>query len=437
MAVMFAACSRGPSADSVRNAAVATAGGQTLTGTVLEQWLLASRAQPNAVNASVLVSNWIDETLLAAAMHDGDSLVDSATIAAAITPDAARGMALKFWQVRAAARPAITDKQADSLLTVDRMRVFQHLLLRLPPNPDSATMQDVARRAADLERRANGGEDFAALVRKYSDDTAGRGNGGYMPPVSKAQIPTNIAGAMWALHPGELGSLVHSPAGVELYRRATADESRPLLKQWLGPQLARRADSIYSDSLARAHHLTVPGDAPARLRTMAQEPVTGGGTGPMMTWDGGSLSPDQTRMWLMMLSPAVRAVMTEASDSATKAFLRELGTRELVVGEAAPKGPVSPDAWTALMPQYKAELTAVQNDLRHAGAALAPGALAESYIDSILAGTMRYRLLPGELAGVLRARAKVSVDQDAMTAVVHLAQTGWSVKHANDSTPRP
>ncbi len=436
VAALFAACSHGPSADSARNAAVATAAGQTLSGKVLEQWLLDSRARPNAGNVAVLVSNWIDETLMAAAIRDGNALVDSATIAAAITPDAARGMALKFWQARAAARPAISEKQADSLLTVDRVRVFQHLLMRMPPNADSATMQNVAGRAADLQQRAKNGEDFAALVRKYSDDTAGRSNGGYMPPVAKTGIPTNIAGAMWALHPGEMSTLVHSPGGVELYRRALPAEARPILKQWLGPVLARRADSIFADSLAKAHHLTIPDDASGRLRTMAREPVVLDGTGPLVTWDGGSLSPAEARVWLMMVPPADRVLMTVASDSATRAFLRDLGSRELVIAEAAPKGPVTTEAWTALMPQYKAELTAVETDLRHAGAALEPGALAESYIDSILGGTMRFHLLPGELAGVLRSRAKVSVDNDAATAVLNLAETGWSVKHANDSTPR-
>ncbi len=435
-AVAVLGCSRGPAAETTRNAVVATAAGQSLQGRTLEHWLLMSPNRPSPTIASTLVSNWIDVTLLATAMRDGTVLDDSATIDAAITPDAARGMSLKFWQARAAARPPITDHQGDSLVTVDRVRVFQHLVLLLPPNADSATMQNVARRAQDLRQRAQQGEDFSALVRKYSEDTAGRASGGFLPAIPKSGFPPTIAGAVWSLHPGDVSDLIHAPGRVEILRRATPDQARPYLKQWLGPQLARRADSLFIDSLAAARHLTVPEAALARVRAMAREPVALDGGGPMATWDGGSLTPAETRMWLMMIAPTERAAMTAASDSASRAFLHQLGERELVVQLAAPKGAITPEARAALVPQYKAALAGMEADLRHAGGALEPGALATSYIDSLLAGTIRFHVLPGALASVLRSRDSTSVNQSALSAVIDLAYAGWSVNHANDTIPR-
>jgi PPIC-type PPIASE domain len=430
-------CSRGPSANALRNETVASAAGQQLSGGTLERWLLQLPSAPTHPAAVTLVSNWVDETLVADAMQRGAPLDDSATVDAAITPDAARGMSLKYWQARAAVRPAITDQQADSLVTLDQLRVFQHLVLRLPPNPDTATMQSVAARAAALQARAKNGEDFSSLVRQYSEDTLGRRTGGYMGAMRKSSLPRQIAGAIWALHPGEVSSLLHTPAGVEVLRRVTAAEARPALKQWLGPELARRADSVFVDSLSRAKHLTVPETSLPRVRRIAQEPVVADSGGPLATWDGGSLTPDAVRMWLMMVPPANRDQLTVASDSAARAFLHGLAERQMVVALAAPEGPVTPEARKALVPQYNTELSAVETDLRHAGASgtFAPGVVASAYVDSVLAGKVRFHLLPGELAGVLRSRQPVSVDDAAIRAVLTLAATGWSVKHANDTIP--
>ena len=70
------------------------------------------------------------------------------------------------------------------------------------------------------------------------------------------------------------------------------------------------------------------------------------------------------------------------------------------------------------------------------------GDAAAQSVDSALAG-QRAIVLPGSLAGVLRSRAKVRVDQDALQSVLRTVATEWRVKHANDSTatsagtPRP
>jgi hypothetical protein len=433
----LAACGNDQGPTQARQSVVIDAGGAQLLGSKLEAWLTSSRVQPSAPAVALVVNTWIDEALLAKAMQDHVALDDSATVDAVIREDAVRGEIAAYWAERLKQRPAISDRQVDSLLEQDRVRVLQQIVLRVPAGSDSATQVAVIDRARQVLARARKGDDFSALVKQYSEDSLTRANNGFLPAFQRADLPAAIAAQTWALRPGEVSALVASPMGVHIMRRATRDESRAGLRAWLAPVVARRVDSVFVDSVGRALGFTLDANVVARLRTMASQPNAPDSGPPIATWKGGEMSALEARNWIMMVNPAARVLLAGASDSAVRIFAREAGQREYVAALAAPAGVPTPKARETLAPEYRAGLDSVMAQLRAVAGNRTPAEAATAYVDSLIKG-LPFRPLPGALSGVLRLRYPVRVDSVAINALTEFALTTWQKTHAdttaNDST---
>jgi hypothetical protein len=431
---LLAGCGKDAVPTDALEGVVVEVGESRLTGKMLEQWLLKSPTPPVATTAGLLVGSWIDAALLQEAKAKGIALDDSALVDAAIGPDAARGNILEFWAARASARPAVTDAQADSLGKRDNVRVLQHFFLAIPQGSDSMTVVGIADRARGILQRARAGEDFSALVKEASQDSATLGSNGYLPAISREDLPAPIRNVAWGLEPGAVSMIIPSGLGLHIVRRATPAESRVGYKAWLAPRFSRRADSIFVDSVTRARQVVIPEDAVAKIRSMALEPVTAPEGGPLATWQGGALSPAQARDWLVMLQAPERAALAGASDSSVKTLLRELAQRELILGLAGASHDVSAKARGLLAPQFKAAASEVMAEFDRRTTSASAATAATAFVDSLINGPARYRPLPGALGGVLRARIPVTVNNDAIAAVLKATQTLWAELHANDST---
>ncbi|HQW66519.1 MAG TPA: peptidylprolyl isomerase [Gemmatimonadales bacterium] len=434
VAVLLTGCGKDAVPQDALDAVVVEVGESKLTGKMLEQWLLKSPTPPVGTTAGLLIGSWIDAALLQEAKAKGIALDDSALVDAAIGPDAARGNILEFWAGRASARPAVTDAQADSLGKRDNVRVLQHFFLAIPQGSDSMTVVGIANRARGILQRARAGEDFTALVKEASQDSATLGSNGYLPAISREDLPAPIRNVAWGLEPGAVSVIIPSGLGLHIVRRATPAESRVGYKAWLAPRFSRRADSVFVDSVTRARQVVIPADAVERIRSMAPEPVKVAEGGPLATWQGGELSPSQARTWLVMLQAPERAALAGASDSAVKTLIRELAQREIILGLAGASHEVSPKARGLLAPQFKAAVAEVTEEFNRRTASASGATAATAFVDSLINGPARYRPLPGALGGVLRARIPVTVNNDAIAAVLKATQTLWAELHANDST---
>lgn len=430
-----AGCGKDAVPQEALDATIVQIGDSKLTGKQLETWLLKSPRMPNASASALIIGSWIDAALLNEARKAGATLDDSTTTDAAIGPDAARGMILEYWAGRAAARPPVTDAQADSLAQRDQVRVLQHFFLGNPTQRDSAGFAAVADRATGILRRAKAGEDFGKLVREASEDSATVRSNGFLPAISREDLPAAIRNIAWGLEPGAVSAIIPSGLGLHIVRRATAAESRDGLKAWLAPRFSRRADSIHVDSVTKAAKLTIAPDAVTRLRAMAHEPIGAAPGAPLATWEGGTLTPEIARSWIVMLQSAERAALAGASDSAVRSMVRELSQREIILGLAGATHEVAPKARELLAPQYRSALAEVTGEFARRTAGVAEANAASAFVDSLVHSGSRYRPLPGALAGVLRAMYPVRVDTAAIATVTKATQLIWAELHANDSTP--
>jgi hypothetical protein len=434
---LLAACAGDMDPAAARTATVVTADEATLDGATLEKWLLAAPIEPSEASAAILLSTWVDGALLGTALRANDSLVDSAVVAEAVRPDAVRGTILDHLVMRARAMPPITDATADSVARLGEVRVMQNILFRVAPDADSLAVRRQVQRAQAVAARLVAGESFAELARTVSEDSSSASNGGFVGPLTREMLPNDRFGqAAWSLAPGETSGLVGSPAGVHLLRRASVEESRPGMKAWLAPRLARRADSLWIDSLSTAKQLTIAQGAQDRVRQMAREPLVTDEGGPLATWTGGTLTPASVRVWIGMLPPLDRSGLVDAADSAATLFLREIAQRELVLAEiAGGQDALSPRAWAALAPQYREAIAVISQAYRPVLTEGTISAAASTFVTRVTDGTLQYRPLPGALATILRTRTKVTVDHDAVRALVRGALATWrETKAAADST---
>lgn len=439
LSLALAACIGTMSIEEAREADVVAVNGVTLDGASLEQLLLAAPSQvpPSLEAASVYVSAFIDAALLRRALVRGTPLSDSAIVMRAIMPDAVRGQILTTLRDRESAMPAVSDEQADSLARLGAVRVFQHILFRIQDPNDTAGVQAALGRMDGVLRELREGTDFATMAGRVSEDSSTAPAGGYLPPLTRRELPQGrLADFAWALQPGEISQVVGSPAGIHILRRVPMADARPGLKEWLAPRLARRADSLWADSLTRARGVAVAEDAAERLRAMAIEPFTAGGDAPFATWQGGDLSADEVRSWLGVMPVVERATLPVASDSAANLLITQLAERELVFEVASAGGArVTPAAWEALAPQYRQILAAMIEQYRDALTVGDSSAAVRTFVSDITSGSLPYRPLPGALGAVLRSDAEIAVNQPAIEAIVQSAADRWNARA--DSTAAP
>jgi peptidyl-prolyl cis-trans isomerase D len=158
---------------------------------------------------------------------------------------------------------------------------------------------EVRVQAERILKRAQAGEDFAALAKQYSEDTS-RDQGGDLDFFGRGQMVPEFEEAAWALQPGQITDLVKSDFGFHIIkltdRRAAAtrtlDEVRPQLEDQIKLEKAqtdvasraedwnrgiRTPDDL--DRLAREQSLAV-GDSGLFSR---DEPLAGLGFAPLVS----------------------------------------------------------------------------------------------------------------------------------------------------------
>src|SRR6266853_1466002 len=205
-----------------------TAAGQTLTVDRLAN--MVGRAQRIPIRPDVLtgVANvYLDYAVFATELGRGRDLHDSVLVLAT--------------------RGKLTPAQADSAFQAGTVRLFQHILIRIPQSAVPMVEQQKEKEATAvlMQAAARRGFNFAQLARRYSEDPGSKSKGGYLPATPRGQLVPAFDSAAWTLPPGAMTAVVRTPFGFHIIRRPPLAEVRDSFRADLENSRSARLDSLY------------------------------------------------------------------------------------------------------------------------------------------------------------------------------------------------
>ncbi|AUX40038.1 peptidyl-prolyl cis-trans isomerase [Sorangium cellulosum] len=189
----------------------------------------------------------------------------------------------KMLQLRVRGRMRLTEQDVQSafarLVREERRRRDYHpawIVLRILPGSSAAAIEERRALAAALAERARRGEDFAALARQFSDDTATRDAGGDLgiraPQGTQSALTgkydvmsPELEAALMAIEPGDVvgptragdAFVVMKLLSRQPSRFTTLEAARPEILQRLQAEILQKAKQKWLEELKRGTHVEV------------------------------------------------------------------------------------------------------------------------------------------------------------------------------------
>src|SRR5216110_3978156 len=378
MVLVLAGCGALRDAFSAHAQVAGTAAGQTLTVDRLAR--VVGHAQRIPIRPDVLtgVANvYLDYAVFATELGRGRDLHDSALVLAAQWPVVAQLKWERYHDRLIATRGKLTPVQADSAFQAGTVRLFQHILIRIPQSAVPMVEQQKEKQATALLRQAAAqrGFNFAQLARRYSEDPGSKTRGGYLPATPRGQFVPAFDSAAWTLPPGAMTAVVRTPFGFHIIRRPPLAEVRDSFRVDLENSRTAQLDSLYLDSLANQRQLKIESGGPALVRQTVPQIVSArSDSRTLATYRGGAFRVKDLARWLLALDPNdVRGIATASNDQLTQ-FVRLLAQRDMLLEQIDSAGVgLTADDWRHVRADHDSGVGRLEGLLR-----LSPALLKDS-----------------------------------------------------------
>src|SRR2546429_6010098 len=355
--LVVAGCAALRDAFSAHARVAGTAAGQTLTVDRLAHVI--GHAQRIPIRPDVLtgVANvYLDYAVFATELGRGRDLHDSALVLAAEWPMVAQVKWERYHDRLIATRGKLTPVQADSAFQAGTVRLFQHILIRIPQSAVSMVEQQKEKQATAvlMQAAAQRGFNFAQLARRYSEDPGTKTRGGYLPATPRGQFVPAFDSAAWTLPPGAMTAVVRTPFGFHIIRRPPLAEVRDSFRVDLENSRTAQLDSLYLDSLANQRQLKIESGAPALVRQAVPQIVSArSDSRTLATYKGGTFRVKDLARWLLALDPNDVRGISAASDAQLNQLIKVIAQRAMLLVEVDKAGvPRSPVHWPRLHPAH-------------------------------------------------------------------------------------
>jgi hypothetical protein len=404
----------------------ARAAGQTLSVERLAE--MASRAkglplQPSNLNQ--LASTYVDFTLFAVAMADGQSFRDTALVARAMWPVVSQ---LKFshFHDRVSASQDPSDQQIDSLYAAGNLRAFQHVLITVPQSAAPPVVQQKQAQANALWRSlvASGGSNFAAVAQRSSEDPGSKNAGGYLGVTPRGRFLPQFEDAAWQLAPGSMSGVVRSPVGFHIIRRPPLAEVRDSFADGARLSIMLRFDSAYMAGLSSQRQIHIAGGVGDAVRSGMQDlDAASRSNHRLASYRGGDFKLKDLVRWLYAINPRYAQAMPMATDSQIAQLVERLVERDIALQQAeSAKVQLTDSEWVEVRTEFDSSLAILGSLLRFTPAMLHDSATTKEgrerfmmarvndYFERLVSGQAQFYPVPPLLAQWLRERGTWSID---------------------------
>ena len=132
-----------------------------------------------------------------------------------------------------------------------------HILIRIPQNADDAAKTQARAQAGTVLTKVQGGGDFAALAKEFSQDAGSAPNGGDLGFFARTQMVPAFGDVAFSLKPGQVSGLVETQYGFHIIKAGEHRAARvvPLaeasgeIRQFLTQQQQQQKAQAYVNSL--------------------------------------------------------------------------------------------------------------------------------------------------------------------------------------------
>lgn len=375
---------------------------------------------------------WVEFALLAQRLAEGDSLLDSATVVAAMWPDASQSLVNDLHERLATERVKVDSAVIDSAYAAGDHRLIEHILIRTSPDMSPPARTTAERRADAIRARLAAGGSWEA-ANEQSDDPVAKQQGGSLGVIARGQRPSAFEDVAFTLAPGELSQPVATQYGLHIIRRPPLAEVREAYMEAVTEILTQRMRADYLEELDAQRRVEVRANGPALMREAVQVPLrTYQSPRVIGTYRGGEFTTADFVRWLQALRGDVAQSVPGASDDQLEELAHSLIRNEALIREAREAGMVlSADDMDDLRERLREEIDRVRSivglDSAMAGLATveerrAAGEVAiRQYLHQIASRLAPVIVVPPFLAEMLRSTMSWEVSQPGVDQTLELA----------------
>jgi hypothetical protein len=310
-------------------------------------------ARPDVIDP--IADLWIGYTILATELASSDTF--SNVDISIITRFAVEQESV--WQLREDVILSKIEPEEDELRQIyEREQPYtevqlQHILIRIPDNPEPAQVDSVRTIAEGLRERALAGESFEELARTYSQDPTSAAEGGSMGGwIGRTMLVDELDSFVFNMEPGTISETVRSTFGYHIvritdrrepdYEEIREDYKANVMERYVGDQ-----ERIYIDSLFKAANARIASGAIELVREMAYEPrlerlSPAERATILVSYRGGALTLGEWAEFVIRRSPDSRRAFSD-DPPVVEQLLHELVRNKLLVKAANERGYDVPD----------------------------------------------------------------------------------------------
>lgn len=389
--------------------------------------------------AKAVAQVWVDYQLLGAAAANGDSLNDSATVAAAMWSQYANIRVSKLMQEISKDWMGEPVPPSEAEYNQGGVLAASHILFRFTDQNPSDTERDSVRREAEKVRGDVTQSNFAEMARRYSADGSAQQGGdlGVFPP---AMMVPEFSRAVSALQPGQISEPVLSPYGYHIIMRTPfASLDKEQYAQLAVQQKAAAAESTYRAGLEEGAKVTVRPNAAKTVREVAEDPdAHRKDRAVLATWNKGEFTAGRLAAWIQASPPQqqIRQQIAAMPDSMAPEVVRRFVFFDLLLEQADSANVVVDSADAAEL--HAAFVGAVTS--AWSGLGISPTALEDSattpaartqlaadrvnaYFGRLLHNEVPFVQVPPPIEGVLRDKYSYKVNDTGIERALEVATT--------------
>jgi peptidyl-prolyl cis-trans isomerase D len=283
-------------------------------------------------------SYWVDYVILADRLARGDSLMDSATVVAAMWAEVQQEIADRFHAQLISRETQLDSATLDSAYAAGRHRLIKHVLFGVEPNASPPVREAKRRQAEDYQRRLLTGTLTWAEAARATEDLR-REQEGSLGVVTYGEQPEAFENAAFALAPGQISGVVETSFGYHLIYRPTLDSARQEFREGLELRLEEAFNDSYLSTLSERWNIEVKkGIAPA-VREVGNNPNRAKESGRVIgSHRGGEFRIRDLARWLQAMPIEIRRQLPSASDSQITVLVSALVRNDALLQEAREAG---------------------------------------------------------------------------------------------------